>query len=402
MRMADEKNVRGMGLDPSDVISFGGGWVGHMAPESLRQAYLDICGDPQVFHESGAYPPTPGLRACREQFARMDEKLFGMNICEDNVLISASSTQLTHDIFKAIADPGDCIVLLDPTYANYYGQLILSLTHYNGSNRPEDEVAYLSSFDPESWSFMPDVDGTISDLEDIFKQKSPKAILIPSPDNPTGQIVGDKFMEAALELCQENDAYLVMDYAYKTQCFLDSPPDYYSWSPMEHENLILIYSNSKWARGLGRRMGWIMASEEVVTGLTQMLNYSLLCADNLHQLAMAQFLEQTLDDGSLGSYLEDTKEAYRKVAKITVDSVEKHTGARVLEPQGGLYTMAELGSGKDDFVSDVMKNTGVLLVPGSGFGESTRTGVRLSYGPHIYSPEKIDEGMERVGVYIND
>jgi aminotransferase len=402
MRMTDDNNVRRMGLDPTDIISFGGGWVGHKAPERLREIYQDICADPQIFHEAGAYPPTPGLRACREQLARLDEELFGMNVSENNVLISQSSTQLTHDIFRAIANPGDCVVLLDPTYANYYGQLVFSLTHYNGNTKPEAKVAYLKTFDAETWSFMPDVDASIGELEEIFRKEKPRSMLIPSPDNPTGQVVGDKFVKAALELCQENDAYLVLDYAYKTQCFLDTLPDYYSWSPDEFENLILIYSNSKWARGLGRRMGWIMASEMVIAGLTQMLNYSLLCADNLHQLAMAGFLDQTLDDGSLKNYLDETCNAYKKAANVTVEAIDEYCGSRRLVPQGGLYTLVELGDGSEAFVTEVMKNTGVLFVPGFGFGESARPGVRVSYGPLVNDVERIEEGMRRVGKYLHE
>jgi len=402
MRMTDEKNMKRMGLDPANVISFGGGWVNHRAPEALREIYLEICSDPKTFHEVGAYPPTPGLRTCREQLARLEEDLFGMDVGEENVLVSQSSTQLTHDIFRTIANPGDCVVLLDPTYANYYGQVLSSLGHYNGSNRPEAEVAYLRVFDPESWSFMPDVDLTISELEDIFKERNPKAMLIPSPDNPTGQVVSDKFVEAAMELCEENDAYLILDYAYKNQCFLETTPSYFSWSPSEYENLIMIYSNSKWARGLGRRMGWIMGAENVLTGLSQMLNYSLLCGDNFHQQAMAEFLDRTISNGSLKVYLNETNETYKEAARVTVDAIEKYTDARSLVPQGGIYTVAELGGGSETFVMDVMKNTGVLLVPGIGFGESTRSGVRISYGPLVEDMTKIEEGMERVGNYLDE
>ncbi|MFP4169845.1 MAG: pyridoxal phosphate-dependent aminotransferase [Methanomassiliicoccales archaeon] len=403
MKMCDDKTVRAMGLDPEDVISFGGGWVGHSAPDSLRDIYLDICGDPSVFHEAGAYPPTPGLRQCRASLARMEEDLFRMDVSEDNVLVSQSSTQLTHDLFRVLADPGDCVVLLDPTYANYYGQLIFSLTRWrgeNGCNEADAEVSFLRTMDMETWSYMPDVDRSIGELEDLFRRKDPRMLLIPTPDNPTGQVVPGEFMEAALELCQENDAYLVVDYAYKTQCFLDSYPDYFSWSPQEMENLVLIFSNSKWARGLGRRMGWIMASEKVVEALTQLLNYSLLCGDNLHQMAMARFLDTTLEDGSLRSYIHDINEDYKRAADVTVRSIDEFIGARRLEPQGGLYTVMDLGTDTRELVPEIMRNTGVLFVPGAGFGPSFGQGVRVSYGPLVYDPEIIREGMRRAGEYL--
>jgi len=400
MKMCDEKNIRKMGLDPGEIISFGGGWVNHRAPEKLREVYMEICRDPELFHETGAYPPTPGLRSCREQLARMEEKLFGMEVNEDNVLISQSSTQLTHDIFRIIANPGDPIILLDPTYANYYGQLVFSLTVRNGSQNARAEVEHIVTLDSERWEFIPDPDSTIANMEELFRRRHPKAILIPSPDNPTGQVIPDKFMEAALELCQEYDAYLIIDYAYKTQCFLDTLPDYFRWSPGEIENLILIYSNSKWARGLGRRMGWIISSEKVVNGLTQMLNYSLLCGDNMHQMAMARFLEESLSDGSLERYLTDANELYKRAARVTVGSIDKYCGLRRLVPQGGLYTLMEIGDGSENLILDIMKNTGVLLIPGTGFGDSSKNGVRISYGPLVNDTGKIIEGMKRVGEYL--
>jgi aspartate/methionine/tyrosine aminotransferase len=190
-----------MGLDPENVISFGGGWVGHKAPEALREVYLDICSNPEVFHDSGAYPPTPGLSDCRTQLARMEEKLFNMDVSESNVLISQSSTQLTHDLFRVIADPGDSVILLDPTYANYYGQLVFSLTCWDSSLRPYADVSYLKTFDKETWRFLPDLDATLIEMEDLFRKHRPKAILIPSPDNPTGQVIPDEFMKVAIQLC---------------------------------------------------------------------------------------------------------------------------------------------------------------------------------------------------------
>ncbi len=401
MKMADERNIRAMGLDPSEVISFAGGWVGHEAPDRLREIYAEICSERERFHEAGGYPPTSGISECREQLARMDEYLYGMEVSEDNILISNSSTQLTHDIFRTICDPGDEIILLDPTYANYYGQMFYALSEL-GENGYSPQIHFLRTFDPGTWEYIPDLDALLGEMEDVFREHSPSAMLIPSPDNPTGQVVPEEFMVRALELCQDSGAYLVMDYAYKTQCFRQPLPDYFSWSPAEHENLILIYSNSKWSRSLGRRTGWIVASKGVVGGLTQYLNYSCLCGDKMHQMAMAEFLKESLANGKFSQYIESINKDYQRAAKKCIGAIDEHCGKKRLVPEGGLYTVMELGEGADSMIVDIMKEKGVLLTPGSGFGESVKNGVRVSYGPLVNDLDKIEEGIRRLGEFLNN
>ena len=70
MKMAERQNIVAMGLDPAQVISFGGGWVNHAAPDEFRQAYQSIVSDPGLFHTSGGYTATLGDLECREQIAR--------------------------------------------------------------------------------------------------------------------------------------------------------------------------------------------------------------------------------------------------------------------------------------------------------------------------------------------
>src|SRR5215217_4156730 len=78
MKMAERQNILALGLDPDDVISFGGGWVNHPAPEPLRQAYLETASDTVAFHKSGGYTATLGDLECRQQLARFDTHLFGV------------------------------------------------------------------------------------------------------------------------------------------------------------------------------------------------------------------------------------------------------------------------------------------------------------------------------------
>lgn len=408
MKFGDERNIRAMGLDPKNVISFGGGWVGHHAPDRLQEIYREICSDRASFHQTGAYPPIPGVPACRRELARMDEVFYGTKVTERNVIVGHSSTELTHDLMRTILNAGDDVLLLDPTYVNYYGQLVFALTNWHVSKTkgsvermvPDAEVAYVRTFDPASWSFLPDTDKALADMEQAFQVHKPGAVLIASPDNPTGQVVADKFMEGVMELCQKHNAYMIIDFAYKIQCFLDYTPKHFSWSPEEYENLILIYSASKFFRSLGRRIGWVVASERIVNAMETMLTYSLLSGDNMHQMAMAQYLEEGLGSGGVRKYFDDINESYREAARITVDCIDEHCGLRRTEPQGALYTVMEVGEDGERWMEETLKNTGVLFIPGFGFGESLRNGVRVSYGPLVEHPDKIREGMRRVGEYL--
>ncbi len=393
MKMAERKNIINMGLDPDDVISFGGGWVNHAAPEDFRQSYIDVCSDSGEFHKSGAYSTTPGDSGLRELIARFEEVLFGLKglSCE-HILVGQSSTQVMHDIFICLADPGDSILLLDPTYANYPGQMDFAL--------PRSKIIHLRVLDPESWTYIPDVSATEEEFKNLYSEHKPKIVLIPAPDNPTSKMISVELLKTMLDITEEGGSYLVLDHAYKAQYFGESPPEYFSWSPSDHDNLVSLHSNSKWARGLGRRLGWVEAAEHVIDGMERIQQCSILCPDSLHQMAMKAYLQKALDDGNLKKYIENVRKEYEEAAKTTIAAIDKHLGMPRLEPDGGLYTVMKVDEDSDEFVLRVLKNTGVLFIPGKGFGDSLKNGVRISYGPWVGNHEKIEEGMERVGRYL--
>ncbi|UCE36954.1 MAG: pyridoxal phosphate-dependent aminotransferase [Thermoplasmata archaeon] len=393
MKMAERKNIINMGLDPDDVISFGGGWVNHEAPEEFRKSYIQVCSDKKEFHKSGAYSATPGDSDLRDLIANYEKEIFGIkDLTCDNVIIGQSSTQVTHDTFICLADPGDAILLLDPTYANYPGQMDFAL--------PNSKILHLQVLDPATWTYLPDVNKTIEDFKSIFSEHKPKLVLIPSPDNPSSKMIHPELLSTMRDVTKEAGSFLLIDHAYKTQYFGDSPPKYFSWSPSEHENLVTLHSNSKWARGLGRRLGWVEAAEHVIDGMERIQQCSILCPDSLHQMAMKAYLSKALEDGTLKQYVEEVRRSYEEAANTTISAIDHHLGKPRLEPDGGLYTVMHVGEDSDEFVLRVLKNTGVLFIPGKGFGESLKNGVRISYGPWVGNHEKIKEGMERVGKYL--
>ena len=91
---------------------------------------------------------------------------------------------------------------------------------------------------------------------------------------------------------------------------------------------------------------------------------------------------------------------YQHAADVTLKAVDTHLRRPRLKPFGGLYTVVDIGTDADAFVPKALKATGVLVVPGGGFGESLKNGVRISFGPLVKDTAKIDEGLERLGRWM--
>jgi aspartate/methionine/tyrosine aminotransferase len=320
----------------------------------------------------------------------MQKELFGVTLAIENIIVGQSSTQLTHDLFVSLVDPHDAVLLFDPTYANYAGQIKMAVS--------DARIVRQRVLDPDRWSFKDEHD-LVEDFKEIHEHHKPKLVMIPTPDNPSSQVFGDRFVKAMADICHDADTFMLFDYAYKTQCFVKHP-SYYAWGPADVPHMIAVHSNSKWGRGLGRRLGWVEADAEVVDALERVQQRSILCPDTLHQFAFTEYISRSLADGSLCTYLEEKKRAYARAASLTVAAIRKHLGMPCLEPQGGLYTLMDVGEDGDAFVARVLKNTGVLFIPGRGFGESLANGVRISYGPHVEHTDIIEAGFRRVAAYL--
>ena len=202
-----------------------------------------------------------------------------------------------------------------------------------------------------------------------------------------------------MDVIKGKNSFLVIDFAYKTQYFKEFPK-YFSWSPKDNPQLIALHSNSKWGRGLGRRLGWIEADEYIIDGLERAQQCSILCPDTLHQMTLSKYIETSVKDHSLKDYIEESRKKYEKAAEITTKAIEDHMKMKYLKPQGGLYTVVDVKKDSDEFITDILKNTGVLFIPGKGFGPSMKNGVRISYGPLVENTDKIIEAMERVGDFL--
>ena len=388
MEMASPSNLVKMGLNPDEVISFAGGWVNHEAPEELRQEYIDIAQDRDLFHKTGAYSPSEGSLELKRALLDFNSQLFRVHSStEENIIIGANSTQLAFSLFKVLLNPEDKIALLDPAYANYPEQIEMSLN---------SQIVHFPVFDSEKWAFVEDEKTLAAEFELFIDREKPRLILFSSPDNPTGKMLPDFFVKKMLDSALKNDCYVAIDFAYNTFLYGKKIPEYFSYSQKQYPNLIKIFSNSKWCRGLGRRLGWLEASENIIESLKVVQQSVILCPDTLHQMTLTNYINKGLKDGSLKGYIQRINEDYKNAAEFLCFCIEKYLSSRYTTPEGGLYSVVDVGMDGDAFVENILKKTGVIFVPGGGFGDSLKNGIRISFGPLVYDKEKIEEGFKRV------
>ena len=390
MSYADPSHIKSIGINPSDLISFAGGWVNHKAPKGLQKAYEEIIANNDLFHKSGSYSPTLGDLEFKNAIIKFEKHIYGINNLDSSqIAVGLGSTQLAMDLFEVILDPGDKILLLDPSYCNYPTQIMTGI--------PDAKILRFPVLDDDTWEYL--ADSKINEFHEFILKNRPKIILLISPDNPTSKVLSDKFVKAALEAAIEIGSFLVIDYAYKEIVFNEAYPNYYSWGP--NDNFISLRSNSKWGRGLGRRLGWVETPDFVIESIESIQNSTILCPDMLHQMAMISYIDTAINNNTLLPYIKNVNKQYQTAARQTVASINKNLGFPVLEPEGGLYTCMKVGSDGGKFVDDLLKEVGVLFVPGWGFGRTVKNAVRISYGPLVNDIEKINIGFEKVADYLN-
>ncbi|MBC8298079.1 MAG: pyridoxal phosphate-dependent aminotransferase [Pelagibacterales bacterium] len=381
LRYADLDYIKSIIKNPNDLISFAGGWVNHNAPEKLRDAYKTISSNIDLFHTSGGYSTTLGEKEFKKAICKFEKKLYNMEINEDEIAVGSGSTQLTMEVLRVLLDPKDKILLLDPTYVNFVPQLTVGFS--------DIEILRFPIIDENEWKFM--ADEKIDEFSNFILNEKPKIVLLTSPDNPTSKILSDEFIKKTLEAVKKIGGFLIIDFAYKELVYEDKLPSYFSWPP--NDNFISLRSNSKWCRGLGRRLGWIEAPKFVINAMESIQSSTILCPDTLHQMALTKFINDSIDNNILTDYIEDTKKLYKHAAKKTADLIKQNLKFKIIEPDGGLYIFMKVDTDGQEFVQEILKKTGILFIPGWGFGNTGKNAVRISFGPLINNPSKIEEAI---------
>jgi len=371
-----------------DVISFAGGMP---APEVFPvQQVLEACQ--RVLSNSGAqalqYGATEGYRPLREMIVRHTMR-FGIDVTPDNVLITSGSQQALDLLGKIFINRGDRVLVESPTYLG-------AMQAWN---------AYGAEYVPVA----SDENGMITDALEEALRYGPKFIyVLPNFQNPTGVTLSLERRKQLIELADRYGVPIIEDDPYGQLRYegehlpavevLDN--QIRSNNGCYSGNVIYLSTFSK-ILAPGIRLAWVIAPPEVITKLVQAKQGA-----DLHTSTFNQIMAYEVGHGGfLDKHVHLIRDVYRERRNVMLDALEEHMpeGVRWTHPQGGLFlwaTLPECLDTKDVLVKAVEQK--VAFVPGGSFfpgGGGTNT-MRLNFSNA--TPEKINEGMSRLGVVIKE
>jgi aspartate/methionine/tyrosine aminotransferase len=356
------------------AVNLSQGFPDFPAPDAVKDA---ACA--AIRADINQYPVSWGAPSLTEAIAAQFAGRYGLPVVgEEQVTVCCGSTEAMIATMVAIIDPGDEVIVFEPFYENYVPDSILA-----GAT-----PRYVTLREPE-WTFDPD------ELAAAFNNRT-KAIIVNTPNNPTGKVFSRDELEAIAALCRKWDAIAISDEIYEHIVY-----DGRAHLPMATiegmaDRTVTINGLSKTYSVTGWRVGWTISPPSLTAPIRKVHDYLTVgAAAPLQEAGATAF---ALPD----EYYRELAENYRKRRDTLVEILERnHFGC--YKPDGAYYIMADIGAfgARDDveFARYLVKEIGVSSLPGSSFyrnGTGGRTKLRFCFCKREETLREADRRMARL------
>ncbi len=348
-----------------EAVNLSQGFPDFPAPEAIKEA---ACA--AIRADVNQYAVTWGARPLREAIAARFQTSYGVPVDADaQVTVFCGSTEAMMSTMLAVVDPGDEVIIFEPFYENYGPDAILSdATPRFVTLRPPSDSTGVGT----GWAFDPD------DLGRAFNNRT-RAIIINTPNNPTGKVFNRSELETIARLCHHWNVIAIMDEIYEHIVY-----DGHRHVPMAAidgmaERTISINSLSKTFSVTGWRVGWAISPPSLSGAIRKVHDFLTVGAPAPLQEAGAVALAVP------ESYYAGLASEYGRRRDLLLDILERHR-FRCYKPDGAYYVMTEIdefGFADDvEFARFLVRDVGVASVPGSSFYHDPalgRTKVRFCF-----------------------
>ena len=321
------------------------------------------------------YTQLPGLPRLRQALAKLSEECTGTRTSSEEIMVTIGGQGALYAAFQGVLDPGDHAVIVSPYYATYPGTVRAA-----GGRYTEIETHAENDFEP-----------SLEEIEAALEADT-RAILINSPNNPTGAVYSRATIERIAEICRERDLWLLSDEVYWT---IRSEKEHISPRalPDMKERTLVINSLSKSHGMTGWRVGWLTGPADMIAVLT---NLNLVATYGLPDFTS----HAAIAAAENGFGLREIAELYTRRREAFLEAVRGLNDVIVRGSQGGMYVMLDIRAIEQDcekFAWDFLNQENVAVLPGASFGDAAKGHIRISM---CQDEETLREAAKRLQRFI--
>ena len=352
-----------------DLIDLGMGNPDIPPPPEIIETLIQSLGNP----ENHRYPSFEGAPEFKDAVASWCQRQYNINVDPEHEVVTliGSKEGIVHFAFAYI-NPGDITLVPMPAYP----------AHFRGTILAGGEPHVLPTTEQK---------GYVPDLKDIDPDIAAKAkmMILSYPSNPTGAVADRSFFEEAVAFCKKYNIILVHDFAYAEIYFEGKKPPSILSLPGAKDIAIEFHTTSKTFGMPGWRCGFAVGNRELIESLRKIktnLDYGLFTA-----VQKAAIAAMTLNEKE---YIEQVRATYQRRRELFVEGMNS-LGWRIKKPSASMYVWLPVPQGFDssEFATHVIEKTGVVVSPGTAFGELGEGYVRAAL---VANEARLGEALDRL------
>ncbi len=353
-----------------NIIGFGAGEPDFDTPDFVKEAAIKALNEGKT-----KYTPSAGIPELREAIAQKLKERNNIQYSPSEVVVTPGAKMGLYEIFSAILNPGDEVIVPAPYWVSYPAQIELcDGTPIYAELHEEDEFVLTA------------------DILKKYITNETKALVLNTPSNPTGAVIPKEELEKIGKICVENNIFIISDECYEEFLYEGEHTSIASLSEEIREITFTVGAFSKSYSMTGWRLGWVAAPEKYIKPI---INIQSQTVSNPTSFAQYGGIEALKDKGKFPAMM---KEEFKKRRDFIVDYLNSIKGVKCVKPKGAFYVFPNISEfiNNDikndlDFTSYLLEEAKVAVVPGSAFGKEGY--IRMSYAT---SMENIKEGLERI------
>jgi aspartate aminotransferase len=325
------------------------------------------------------YDQSQGNESLCSAWSKYINKNLQLDTSPEQFLITMGASEALVFLFMTCCDPGDEVLIFDPTYANYLGfAAIAGVTLVPVLSNMHNNFAL-----PER-----------GQIEQRITNRT-RAILLCSPNNPTGTVYSRAELQFLFDLCEEHNIFLIMDETYRELVYDELKPLSILHLVPNSDRVIVVDSLSKRFSLCGARIGCLLTSNQEVLATALNIAQARLAAPTIDQFASAYMLEHINDN-----YLERVRNEFQSRRDTLYDALKEIPGLTVHKPKGAFYTVVQLPvESAEDFAVYLLsqfsfKKQTTFIAPASGFYMQNSKGIRKARIAYVLNNSEIRKAIE--------